>query len=112
MLVRYVTYALDTYKFDIFELKKNAKEWSRLSSLENYVLIIGLNSSVQILPASIQSKGNRIYLTEGYIELRPTDYAVTHDIGIFNLDDGSCQRLLSDVKFLCPPVWCHSTSFL
>ncbi|MED6111730.1 hypothetical protein PIB30_055014 [Stylosanthes scabra] len=99
MLVRYVTFALHTYKFDIFELKKNAKEWSRLYSLETYILIIGLNSSVQILPASIQSKGNQIYFTEGYIELRPSDYAVTHDIGIFNLDDGSCQRLLSDATF-------------
>ncbi|XP_057717660.1 uncharacterized protein LOC130932215 [Arachis stenosperma] len=113
MLVRHFTYrGLCTYKFDIYELKKNAKEWSRLDSLENCVLMIGLNSSVQMLPASIQTKGNQIYFTDNLIELKSMEDAELQDIGIFDLDDGSCQKLLSDVKFLCPPVWCYSSSFL
>ncbi|QHO00131.1 hypothetical protein HN51_035146 [Arachis hypogaea] len=113
MLARYfLSGSCCTYKFNIYELKKNAKEWSRLDSLENYVLMIGFNSSVQMLPASIQTKGNQIYFTDNLIEWKSPDYAECQDIGIFDLDDGSCQRLLSDVKFMCPPVWCYSSSFL
>ncbi|XP_057725190.1 uncharacterized protein LOC130940924 [Arachis stenosperma] len=100
-----------TSKFDIYELKKNAKEWSRLDSLKNYVLMIGLNSSVQMLPASLQTKGNQIYFTDNLLELKPYR-AEYQDIGIFNLDDGSCHFLLCEEKFMCPPVWCYSSSFL
>ncbi|XLR28006.1 hypothetical protein HN51_041322 [Arachis hypogaea] len=86
MLVRHFTPELfpRTYKFDIYELK-NEKEWSRLDSLENYVLMIGLNSSVQMLPASIQTKGNQIYFTDNLLELKAVDYAEHQDIGIFDL---------------------------
>ncbi|XLU59204.1 hypothetical protein S245_053852 [Arachis hypogaea] len=111
MLVRHFTYRRGfsrTYKFDIYELKKNAKEWCRLRSLENYVVMIGFNSSVQMLPASIQTKGNQIYFTDNLQDCKEWDDVEHQDIGIFDLDDGSCQRLLSDVKFMCPPVWCHS----
>ncbi|RYR56183.1 hypothetical protein Ahy_A05g021946 isoform A [Arachis hypogaea] len=111
MLVRHFTYHRGfsrTYKFDIYELKKNAKEWCRLRSLENYVVMIGFNSSVQMLPASIQTKGNQIYFTDNLQDWKAWDDVEHQDIGIFDLDDGSCQTLLSDVKFVCPPVWCHS----
>ncbi|RYR56130.1 hypothetical protein Ahy_A05g021913 isoform A [Arachis hypogaea] len=113
MLVRHFTIRESrTYKFDIYELKKNAKEWSRLDSLKNYIVMIGFNSSVQILPASIQTKGNQIYFTDNLLNLQSWDYAEHQDIGIFDLDDGSYQRVLSDVKFMCPPVWCYSSSLL
>ncbi|XP_052117844.1 uncharacterized protein LOC107491463 [Arachis duranensis] len=116
MLVRHSTFHRGfprVYKFDIYELKKNAKEWCRLDSLKNCVAIIGLNSSVQMLPASIQTKGNQIYFTdENLLDCKTWNWAEHQDIGIFDLDDGSCQRLLSDVKFMCSPVWCYSSSLL
>ncbi|RYR06587.1 hypothetical protein HN51_071717 [Arachis hypogaea] len=116
MLVRHSTFHRGVpriYKFDIYELKKNAKEWCRLDSLKNCVVIIGLNSSVQMLPASIQTKGNQIYFTdENLLDWKTWNCAEHQNIGIFDLDDGSCQRLLSDVKFMCSPVWCYSSSLL
>ncbi|XP_020977374.1 uncharacterized protein LOC110271233 [Arachis ipaensis] len=35
----------------------------------------------------------------------PSDFASRHDLGIFNLEDGSFKRLLTDVNFFCSPVW-------
>ncbi|MED6162150.1 hypothetical protein PIB30_067597 [Stylosanthes scabra] len=98
-----------TSKFDIYELNKNTKEWSKIDNLKNSVLMIGLNSSVRMLPTSIQSKGSQIYFTDNYIELKPINEAAPQDIGIFNLYDRKRQRLLSRVKFICPPVWCYSS---
>ncbi|MED6118324.1 hypothetical protein PIB30_001552 [Stylosanthes scabra] len=114
MLVRYFSREmLHTCNFDIYELKKNAKEWHRIQSLGNYVLMIGPSFSVQMLPARLfQGKGNRIYFTDYYLEFKWNDYVDTHDIGIFDLNNGSCQRLLSDVNFVSTPVWCYPNSVL
>ncbi|QHO39829.1 uncharacterized protein DS421_4g132520 [Arachis hypogaea] len=78
----------ETVKFDIYELKKNEKTWSRIDSLGNYILLIGLNSSVQILPSnSLNCKGNQIYLREVCFE----DTTPSYEIVIFDLEDGSFQ---------------------
>ncbi|XP_025661247.2 putative F-box protein At5g60060 [Arachis hypogaea] len=48
MLVRYTVRKSkedETFKFDIYELKRNRKEWSTLDNLGNYILVIGFNSS-------------------------------------------------------------------
>ncbi|MED6223986.1 hypothetical protein PIB30_079449 [Stylosanthes scabra] len=99
----------DTVKFDIYELKKNSKEWSRIISLGNYVLIVGFNASVQMLASEFSNcKGNQIYFTDNLVEeqtleLDGEDYY--HGIGVFDLEAETCQTVLSDVKFSCPPVW-------
>ncbi|RYR51160.1 hypothetical protein HN51_015625 [Arachis hypogaea] len=92
-----------TIKFDIYKLNKNAKVWSRIYDLGNYVLVVGLNSSIQILASNC--KGNKIYFTDSMVGLHPDDDIWRHDIGVFNLKDNSCRRVLSDVNFFCPPVW-------
>ncbi|MED6159913.1 hypothetical protein PIB30_046691 [Stylosanthes scabra] len=93
----------ETVKFDVYELKKNAKAWSRISSLGDYVLAIGFNASVQILAADLSNcKGNQIYFTDNETLENHKCY---HNIGIFNLEDESCQTVLSDVNFSSPPVW-------
>ncbi|RYQ89692.1 hypothetical protein Ahy_B09g096207 isoform A [Arachis hypogaea] len=95
----------ETYKFDIYELKRNRKEWSALDNLGNYILVIGFNSSVQI-PAPFLSKGNQIWFTDNQIAAQSSFYdPVAQDIGIFDLDHRSFQRVLLDVKLFCPPVW-------
>ncbi|KAL4398138.1 hypothetical protein HN51_002743 [Arachis hypogaea] len=95
-----------TTKFDIYELKENnSNAWSRISSLGNYILVIGFNASVQMFAGNLlNSKGNQIYFTDSLVQeqLVETYY---HNIGIFNLEYGSCQEVLSDVNFFCPPVW-------
>ncbi|MED6184852.1 hypothetical protein PIB30_051412 [Stylosanthes scabra] len=40
-------------KFDVFKLNKNAKEWSRIHSLEDYAVMIGHSSSVQMFPGEV-----------------------------------------------------------
>ncbi|XP_025693038.1 putative F-box protein At4g17565 [Arachis hypogaea] len=84
----------ETVKFDIYELKKNEKTWSRIDSLGNYILLIGLNSSVQILPSnSLNCKGNQIYLREVCFE----DTTPSYEIVIFDLEDGSFQTFLTEL---------------
>ncbi|KAL4375774.1 hypothetical protein S83_017877 [Arachis hypogaea] len=95
-----------TTKFDIYELKENSNAWSRISSLGNYILVIGFNASVQMFAGNLlNSKGNQIYFTDSLVEEQSLVETYYHNIGIFNLEDGSCQEVLSDVNFFCPPVW-------
>ncbi|MED6211340.1 hypothetical protein PIB30_072807 [Stylosanthes scabra] len=109
-LVRHVgrprkTKECEIYEFYIFELKRNGKEWSRLVNLGNHILIIGYNSSA-IISVPFLSKGNQIWYADNQMELQSsTWHPIDQDIGIFDLDDGSFHRILSLVKFFCPPVW-------
>ncbi|RYR06508.1 hypothetical protein Ahy_B05g073837 [Arachis hypogaea] len=91
----------ETIGFDVYKLNKNAKVWSKIYNLENYVLIVGLSSSIQILASNC--KGNKIYFNDN--GLNPSNGVWHHDIGIFNLEDGSCKRALSALNFFCSPIW-------
>ncbi|XLT91773.1 hypothetical protein HN873_013448 [Arachis hypogaea] len=98
--------SVETVKFYVYELKKNEKVWSRIYDLGNYILVIGLNSSVQMLSSNFSNcKGNQIYFTDSMCKEHPSNFASRHDLGIFNLEDGSFKRLLTDVNFFCSPVW-------
>ncbi|MED6132633.1 hypothetical protein PIB30_020971 [Stylosanthes scabra] len=93
----------ETYKFDIYELKKNAKAWSRIYNLGNYILVIGHNSSVQMLASNFfNGKGNQIYFTDN---LENLDCPCYHNIGIYNLKDQSFKVVLAEIDFLCRAVW-------
>ncbi|XP_057754554.1 putative F-box protein At5g55150 [Arachis stenosperma] len=95
-----------TTRFDIYELKKDSNAWSRISSLGNYILVIGFNASVKLFAGDLlNSKGNQIYFTDSLVQEQSMVETYYHNIGIFNLEDGSCQDVLSDVNFFCPPVW-------
>ncbi|MED6158144.1 hypothetical protein PIB30_030060 [Stylosanthes scabra] len=113
MLVRHYGYlrGIDkdpvTKRFDIYELRKGSKKWSRLHNLGNYIVLIGFNSSIQMLPSNLFGKGNQIYYTDNLIEIKSTDFPTTRDIGIFDLKDRIFRRILPDIKFFCPPVWCY-----
>ncbi|MED6174532.1 hypothetical protein PIB30_069938 [Stylosanthes scabra] len=105
MLVRHVSRTLgmrrtkehETSKFDIYELKRNRKEWSKLDNLGNHILLVGFNSSAQI-PAPFLSKGNQIWFTDILLEVKSSfEHVVAQDIGIFDLDEGSFKRVLLDV---------------
>ncbi|XP_025648257.2 F-box protein SKIP23-like [Arachis hypogaea] len=88
-----------TLKFEIYELKKNEKTWSRIYRLENYILVIGLNSSVQILPSNfLNCKGNQIYFTDEMREVYLENTTPSYEIGIFDLEDGSYQTFLTELK--------------
>ncbi|XP_057761148.1 uncharacterized protein LOC130981584 [Arachis stenosperma] len=96
----------ETIKFDIYKLEKNANTWSRITSLGNYVLVIGFNASVQMLAGDFSNcKGNQIFFTDNFVEDQSLNVVYYHNIGIFNLEDESCQTVLSDVNFFSPPVW-------
>ncbi|MED6219392.1 hypothetical protein PIB30_035397 [Stylosanthes scabra] len=111
MLVRHVgrprkTKECETYKFDIFELKRSEKEWSKVVNLGNHILVIGYNSSAIISAVPFLSKGNQIWFADNQTELQSSArHPIDQDIGIFDLDDGSFQRILFLVKFFSPPVW-------
>ncbi|RYR35611.1 hypothetical protein Ahy_A10g050746 [Arachis hypogaea] len=57
-------------KFDVFKLNKNSKEWSRIHNLEDYTVMIGYNSSIQMFPGnSPYCKENQIYYRDNQVEL-------------------------------------------
>ncbi|MED6223219.1 hypothetical protein PIB30_071834 [Stylosanthes scabra] len=93
----------ETFNFDIYELKKNAKAWSRITSLGDYILVVGLNASIQ-MPAA-NGKKNRIFFTDSYVQEQAVRDYYYHGIGIYNLEDDSSQTVLDDVIFFSPPVW-------
>ncbi|MED6208513.1 hypothetical protein PIB30_045789 [Stylosanthes scabra] len=93
----------ETFHFDIYELKKNAEAWSRITCLGDYALVIGFNASLQ-MPAA-NGKKNRIYFTDNFVQEQALVEHYYHNIGIFNLEDDSYQTVLEDDIFFSPPVW-------
>ena len=110
-----------TYKFDMYILNNEMKQpmWSRLHSLGNYVLILGFNSSIWMLPNTFaHEKGNYIYYTDNqlvnHMLQRVGDDIVElvggHDIGMFDLEDGINDYLFPSTNLLYPPpVWLLAT---
>ncbi|XP_020997500.1 F-box protein At1g10110-like [Arachis duranensis] len=93
-------------KFDVFKLTKNSKEWSRIHSLEDYAVMIGYNSSVQMFPGkSPYCKANHIYYTDNQVVLHTPGEPSLQDMGILNLEDTKTNKILPNVEWVCPPTW-------
>ncbi|MED6207207.1 hypothetical protein PIB30_033600 [Stylosanthes scabra] len=110
MIVKHDSWAMRmlriSNKFDVFKLNKNAKEWSRIHSLEDYAVMIGYSSSVQMFPLNSPGcKGNHIYYTDNQLELHSHDETSLQDMGIFNLEDLKAKKILPGVEWLRPPTW-------
>ncbi|XP_027362813.1 uncharacterized protein LOC113870422 [Abrus precatorius] len=126
MVVRHFVYPRDgdddadvyrTNTFSVYMLTNN-EVWSRVYNLENYALVLGLNSSISMPCASSCTKPNHIYYTDNLLE----HYYVSEEghkrrrrlqlkwcwwsLGVFDLEGGGNNQLFSAAQFLLPPpVW-------
>ncbi|XP_015963055.1 putative F-box protein At5g55150 [Arachis duranensis] len=110
MIVKHNDWAMEMLhvcnKFDVFKLNKNSKEWSRMHSLEDYAVMIGYNSSVQMFPGkSPYCKRNHIYYTDNQVVLHTLGKPSLQDMGILNLEDTNTNEILPNVEWVCPPTW-------
>ena len=94
-----------TNGFEIYKLNRN--KWIRVNSLGNYVILLGFNSSLCTSPDTFSDgKGNRIYFTDNKNEFHFIEGIGGHDIGVFDLENGSISQLFPGTDLFCPPpVW-------
>ncbi|KAJ7944141.1 F-box protein [Quillaja saponaria] len=101
-------YCYKTSGFNIYKLQSRGKKqrWSKVNSLGDYVLLLGLNFSSCILPHNFPDcKPNRIYYTDDELDTQYAEVIGGYDIGVFNLEDGSIERLAGRDILYPPPIW-------
>ncbi|KAK2663759.1 hypothetical protein Ddye_002333 [Dipteronia dyeriana] len=115
---RITDYGTTAFRVVEVDLSRNQNEWSPVKNLGNRALFVGDNSSlsVQVFDNS-NFKPNRIYFTEDWRELyfcRHYPEGVGRDMGIYNLQDGSIERIETSFIHRCkcslyhafnPPMW-------
>ncbi|KAK7252599.1 hypothetical protein RIF29_36663 [Crotalaria pallida] len=98
-----------TSKFNIYKLNKKRKKWRRIYSLGDSVLVVGLNTSICMLPFT-NGNGkwvrNCIYFCDNNYTYQHSEIVGGHDVGVFNLEDETIEELFPNAEFIFPPpVW-------
>ncbi|KAE9611835.1 putative F-box domain-containing protein [Lupinus albus] len=106
----------NTVKFEVYKLDKISKIWRKIFSLGDYVLVVGLNSSICMMPFS-DGKGNWvrncIYFSDDNVCSQSTEIVGGHDVGIFNLENGEVHKLFPNLELLYPPpIWLFSQNII
>ncbi|KAI8549374.1 hypothetical protein RHMOL_Rhmol06G0019600 [Rhododendron molle] len=98
-----------TREFRVYRLDLSGPKWERVTSLGDQMLFLGENSSVALSASDFPGcKGNCIYYTDDYSELNYDGMAGNHDLGVYNLEDGSIDPLpccYSLPRMRWPPIW-------
>ncbi|KAL7209811.1 hypothetical protein ACSBR1_031388 [Camellia fascicularis] len=103
LIYPYITKLFHVYKLD---LKK--ENWEKVESLGDRILFLGRNQSMSLSASDFSEyKKNSIYFTDDYWDRMDEHYEYGgHDMGIFNLGDGSIIRGIYDLRRLEPsPIW-------
>ncbi|XP_042494742.1 F-box protein SKIP23-like [Macadamia integrifolia] len=99
-----------TTRFEVSKFDSSGPIWNKVENLGDYALFLGKNSSLSV-PASHfpGCRANCIYFTDDYSEANYEGVCGEHDLGIFNLGDGSVELLpcYSQHSQLIwpPPLW-------
>lgn len=84
----------NTTEFQVFRLNLNDPKWEIVTSLNDKVLFVGENSSLALRASDFPGcKGNRIYYTDDYSEWNYDGVNGDHDLGVYNIEDGSIEAL-------------------
>jgi hypothetical protein len=86
----------NTTEFQVYKLNLSSNGWSwvDVTSLEDKVLFVGENSSLALRASDFPGcKGNRIYYTDDYSEWNYDGVNGDHDLGVYNIEDGSIEAL-------------------
>ncbi|GAV56692.1 DUF295 domain-containing protein, partial [Cephalotus follicularis] len=83
-----------TKRFEVFRLDRTERKWERLTNLGEQMLFLGRNSSLSLSAADFPGcVGNCIYYTDNNLETHYNGVFGEHDVGLFNLSDGSIEPL-------------------
>ncbi|XP_022876072.1 F-box protein SKIP23-like [Olea europaea var. sylvestris] len=98
-----------TVKFCVWRLDLSGPKWERIMTLGDRVLFLGENSSLAILATDYPGcKGNRIYFADDYSEANyDGNHGISgdHDVGFYNLEDGSIEPLPFNRRISHWPIW-------
>ncbi|KAM7502036.1 hypothetical protein LguiB_000940 [Lonicera macranthoides] len=84
----------NTTEFQLFRLNLNGPKWEIMTSLNDKVLFVGENSSLALCASDFPGcEGNRIYYTDDYSEWNYDGVNGDHDLGVYNIEDGSIEAL-------------------
>ncbi|CAI9260488.1 unnamed protein product [Lactuca saligna] len=83
-----------TTDFRVFKLILNGPKWESLSGLDGCALFLGENSSMAFRASDFHGcNGNCIYFTDDYSEWNYDGANGDHDLGIYDLENGSVVGL-------------------
>ncbi|KAM7500816.1 hypothetical protein LguiA_025230 [Lonicera macranthoides] len=104
-----------TFGFKVYKLDLTNSTWLAVDNIGGDIFFLGMNYSLSISSSDLpRYEGNRIYFTddswvflyERERNIRGDSNRVDSDIGVFNLDDGSIERLPCIPRSLWPPpIW-------
>lgn len=101
-----------TTEFRVCKLVSNGPMWEIVSKLDEWALFVGENSSMAFRASDFQGcKGNRIYFTDDYSEWNYDGANGDHDLGVYDLEDGSVvalpcyPRKFYNGRRWPPPIW-------
>ncbi|KAL3639002.1 hypothetical protein CASFOL_016909 [Castilleja foliolosa] len=115
LVSRYLEFEIDiehylevckTVKFRVFRFDWNAQIWVSIASLVDRVLFLGANSSFAMLASDYPGcKGNRIYFTDDYSGTYYESIGGDHDVGVYNLSDGTIESFPCYPRNSHWPIW-------
>lgn len=104
--IEYYLEVCKTVRFGVFRFDWNAQKWESLASVDDRVLVLGENSSLALLASDYMGcRGNRIYFTDDYSGANSDSIAGDHDVGVYNLVDGSIDELPCYPRNSHSPIW-------
>lgn len=104
--IQYYVEVCKTVRFSVFRFDWNAQKWESLASLDDKVLLLGENSSLALMASDYMGcRGNRIYFTDDYSGSNSDSIAGDHDVGVYNLLDGSIDELPCYPRNSHWPIW-------
>ncbi|XP_073286950.1 F-box protein SKIP23-like [Primulina huaijiensis] len=119
LVTRYLDFEIDiehyhevskTVKFSVFRLDFHGPNWEIVNSLDDKMLFLGQNSSFSLLASDYREcKGDMIYFTDDYSGANYDGVAGYHDVGVYNLKDGSIEVLPCYPPNSHWPIWITPT---
>ncbi|GKB49727.1 pentatricopeptide repeat-containing protein [Tanacetum coccineum] len=101
-----------TTEFCVFKLVVGGAMWESVAKLDEWALFLGENSSMAFRACDFEGcKGNSIYFTDDYSEWNYDGGNADHDLGVYDLEDGSVialpcySRRFYNGRRWPPPIW-------
>ncbi|XP_071697851.1 F-box protein SKIP23-like [Rutidosis leptorrhynchoides] len=101
-----------TVEFRVFKLVLDGLVWESVGKLDEWALFIGGNSSMAFRASEFEGcEGNRVYFTDDYSEWNYNGVNGDHDMGVYDLEDGSVvdfacyPQTFYNGKRCAPPIW-------
>lgn len=101
-----------TTEFRVYKLVLNGPKWESMSELDGWALFLGENSSMAFSASDFPGcRRDCIYFTDDYSEWNYDGANGNHDLGVYDLENGSVEALPCDPNNLYngrqwpPPIW-------